>query len=81
MSAAVHSRSAVGEQFLELTPRPDTESDSPKLRDGDVIPVGRVQVPVDIGKLLEAAADVQKVLGRPLGSHVLVAGPVDWHRE
>jgi hydroxymethylglutaryl-CoA lyase len=36
---------------------------------------------IDIGKLLEAAAEVQKVLGRPLGSHVLVAGPVDWHRE
>jgi hydroxymethylglutaryl-CoA lyase len=35
---------------------------------------------IDIGKLLEAAADAQRVLGRPLGSHVLVAGPVDWHR-
>ena len=35
---------------------------------------------IDIAKLLQAAADVQKVLGRPLGSHVLVAGPVDWHR-
>jgi hydroxymethylglutaryl-CoA lyase len=35
---------------------------------------------IDIAKLLEAAADVQKVLGRPLGSHLLVAGPVDWHR-
>ncbi len=55
VSAAVHSRSAVGEQFLELTPQPGTDSDTgPKLRDGDVIPVGRVQVPVDIGKLLDA---------------------------
>jgi hydroxymethylglutaryl-CoA lyase len=36
---------------------------------------------IDIGKLLEAAADAQRVLGRPLGSHVLVAGPVDWHRR
>jgi hydroxymethylglutaryl-CoA lyase len=35
---------------------------------------------IDIGKLLDAAADVQRVLGRPLGSHLLVAGPVDWHR-
>jgi hydroxymethylglutaryl-CoA lyase len=33
---------------------------------------------IDIAKLLEAAADAQKVLGRPLGSHVLVAGPVQW---
>jgi hydroxymethylglutaryl-CoA lyase len=33
---------------------------------------------IDIARLLEAAADVQTVLGRPLGSHVLIAGPVDW---
>src|SRR3954466_443591 len=35
---------------------------------------------IDMSKLLDAASDAQKVLGRPLGSHVLVAGPVDWHR-
>jgi hydroxymethylglutaryl-CoA lyase len=35
---------------------------------------------IDMAKLLDAAADVQKVLGRQLGSHVLVAGPVDWRR-
>jgi hydroxymethylglutaryl-CoA lyase len=37
------------------------------------------QTGIDLDGLLEAAADVQKVLGRPLGSHVLTAGPVDWH--
>jgi len=56
VTAAVHSRSAVGEQFIELTPHAGTAKDTgPKLRDGDVIPVGRVQVPVDIGFLLDAA--------------------------
>jgi phospholipid/cholesterol/gamma-HCH transport system substrate-binding protein len=50
-SAAVHSRSAVGEQFLELTP---SSANAEKLRDGDVIPVGRVQIPADIGSLLDA---------------------------
>ncbi len=35
---------------------------------------------VDLPKLLEASAEAQKVLGRPLGSHVLKAGPVNWHR-
>lgn len=35
---------------------------------------------VDLPKLIEASAEAQKVLGRPLGSHVLKAGPVDWHR-
>lgn len=34
---------------------------------------------VDLGRLLDAARDVAVVLGRPLGSHTLVAGPVDWH--
>jgi hydroxymethylglutaryl-CoA lyase len=33
---------------------------------------------VDLEKLLAASRDVQGVLGRPLGSHVLVAGPVSW---
>jgi hydroxymethylglutaryl-CoA lyase len=35
---------------------------------------------IDLGKLLECARQVQKLLGRPLGSHVLIAGPVDWRR-
>ncbi len=33
---------------------------------------------VDLGVLLEASRSVQEVLGRPLGSHVLLAGPVEW---
>ena len=33
---------------------------------------------VDLARLLEAARAAQDVLGRPLGSHVLTAGPVDW---
>jgi hydroxymethylglutaryl-CoA lyase len=28
--------------------------------------------------LIEASRAVQAALGRPLGSHVLTAGPVDW---
>jgi hydroxymethylglutaryl-CoA lyase len=35
---------------------------------------------VDLPKLIEASSAVQEVLGRPLGAHVLRAGPVDWHR-
>ena len=34
---------------------------------------------IDLGALLECARDAQRVLGRPLGSHLLTAGPVDWH--
>jgi hydroxymethylglutaryl-CoA lyase len=35
---------------------------------------------IDLEKLVESAREVQRVLGRPLGSHVLTAGPIDWHR-
>jgi hydroxymethylglutaryl-CoA lyase len=34
---------------------------------------------VDLDALLESAREAQRVLGRPLGSHLVVAGPVDWH--
>src|SRR5262245_10798271 len=36
---------------------------------------------VDLKKLIAASSEVQKVLGRPLGAHLLTAGPIDWHRE
>jgi hydroxymethylglutaryl-CoA lyase len=39
-----------------------------------------VSTGVDLAKLIEASAEAQKVLGRPLGAHLLTAGPVDWHR-
>jgi hydroxymethylglutaryl-CoA lyase len=34
---------------------------------------------IDLDALLACSRRVQEVLGRPLGSHTLVAGPVDWH--
>lgn len=52
VQASVHSRSAIGEQFIELTPKTEEAHGRP-LRDGDVIPAGRVDVPVDIGRLLD----------------------------
>jgi hydroxymethylglutaryl-CoA lyase len=33
---------------------------------------------IDLEALLECARAVRDVLGRPLGSHTLVAGPIDW---
>ena len=38
-----------------------------------------IETGIDLAALLEASRAVQKVLGRPLGSHLLSAGPVDWH--
>jgi hydroxymethylglutaryl-CoA lyase len=38
-----------------------------------------IETGIDLDALLGAAREAQRVLGRPLGSHTLVAGPVDWH--
>jgi hydroxymethylglutaryl-CoA lyase len=36
---------------------------------------------VDLAKLLAASTSVQELIGRPLGAHLLTAGPIDWHPE
>ncbi len=38
-----------------------------------------VETAVDLDALLHAAREVQRMLGRRLTSHTIVAGPVDWH--
>jgi hydroxymethylglutaryl-CoA lyase len=38
-----------------------------------------IETGIELERLLEAARSAQEVLGRPLGSHVLTAGPVEWH--
>ncbi|WP_179473862.1 MCE family protein [Mycolicibacterium vinylchloridicum] len=52
LNAAVHSQSAIGEQYVELMPRNGT---SRPLRDGDVIPLSETSIPPDINELLDAA--------------------------
>jgi hydroxymethylglutaryl-CoA lyase len=37
-----------------------------------------IETGVDLAALIEASRAAQQVLGRPLGSHVLSAGPVQW---
>ena len=39
-----------------------------------------IETGIDLPALVEAVRAVQTTLGRPLGSHVLRAGPVDWRR-
>ena len=36
---------------------------------------------IDLERLVACAREAQRVLGRPLGSHVLTAGPVRWSRS
>ena len=39
-----------------------------------------IETGVDLARLIDASRAVQGMLGRPLGAHVLRAGPVEWHR-
>lgn len=50
LDAAVHSMSAVGEQYVELTPRTDA---GPALSDGSVIPRDRTAVPQRVAETLD----------------------------
>lgn len=50
VNAEVHSRSAIGEQYVELIPR--SGASSTVLKAGDVIPRDRASVPTDINTLL-----------------------------
>ena len=38
-----------------------------------------IETGIDLDALLEAARSIRDVLGRPLGSHTLTAGPIEWH--
>ena len=40
-----------------------------------------VETGIDLDAVVAMARRAQEVLGRPLGSHTLVAGPIDWHAE
>jgi len=40
-----------------------------------------IETGISLEGLLEASSAARHVLGRPLGSHVLTAGPVDWHES
>ncbi len=39
-----------------------------------------IETGIDLGALIEASRAAQELLGRPLGAHVLKAGPVEWRR-
>ena len=38
-----------------------------------------VRTGIDLVKLLEASRAAQAAIGRPLGSHLLTSGPIEWH--
>jgi hydroxymethylglutaryl-CoA lyase len=40
-----------------------------------------IETGIDLERLIAASAEVQRILGRRLTSHVLIAGPVDWNEN
>ncbi|MDX6744884.1 MCE family protein [Actinocorallia sp. A-T 12471] len=54
LTASVLRKSAVGEPYVELEPA-DAADAGPRLRDGDVIPLGRTKVTVEYQRLFESA--------------------------
>ncbi|WP_405136557.1 MCE family protein [Nocardia sp. NBC_01388] len=68
VDANVHSRSAIGEQYVDLVPR---TSSAPYLHAGSVIPRERTSIPGDIGTLLDTVNQSLKAL--PAGNlHTLI---------
>jgi phospholipid/cholesterol/gamma-HCH transport system substrate-binding protein len=57
VDAVVKSVSAIGEQYVDLIPRTDSE---PYLGDGDVIPLDRTSTPQDVGAMLDQADTLVK---------------------
>lgn len=49
VTATVSSKSAIGEQYVALTP---TSADGPRLGDGDVVPLARTTPPPDLAALI-----------------------------
>jgi hydroxymethylglutaryl-CoA lyase len=39
-----------------------------------------IETGIELERLLGCARRAQEILGRPLSGHLLIAGPVDWHR-
>ncbi|HWU20003.1 MAG TPA: MCE family protein [Nocardioides sp.] len=52
VTAAIHSRSAVGEQYVDLTPAAGSTTGA-YLADGSAIPIARTSYPVEIGPVLD----------------------------
>ncbi len=40
-----------------------------------------IQTGIDLERLIAASRAAGELLGRPLGAHLLRAGPIDWHRD
>ena len=67
--------------FGELGGSPLTPGATGNISTEDVVSMlheMEISTGVDLGRLLDASRAVQELLGRPLGAHVLSAGPIEW---
>ena len=67
--------------FGELGGSPLTPGATGNISTGDLVSMLHemgIDTGVDLERLIDASRAVQDLLGRPLGAHVLRAGPIDW---
>jgi hydroxymethylglutaryl-CoA lyase len=80
LSAGVHSFESA---FGELGGSPVSPGATGNISTEDLVSMldeMGIETGVDLVSLIDASRAAQELLGRPLGAHVLRAGPVDWRR-
>jgi hydroxymethylglutaryl-CoA lyase len=83
LAALEHGVDSFESAFGELGGSPLTPGATGNISTEDLVSMLEemgVATGVDLARLIEAGAAVQELLGRPLGAHLLSAGPIDWRR-
>jgi hydroxymethylglutaryl-CoA lyase len=83
LAALEEGVSSFESSFGELGGCPVPPGSTGNISSEDLVSILRemdVETVIDLKQLIEASRAAQEALGRPLGAHVLRAGPVDWHR-
>jgi len=83
LAALEHGVASFESAFGELGGSPLTPGATGNISTEDLVSMVHemgIETGVDLERLLAASRAVQDLLGRPLGAHVLSAGPIDWQR-
>lgn len=81
LAALEHGIDSFESAFGELGGSPLTPGATGNISTEDLVSMlheMEIETGIDLERLIEASRAVQELLGRPLGAHVLRAGPVDW---
>jgi hydroxymethylglutaryl-CoA lyase len=84
LAALEHGVDSFESAFGELGGSPLTPGATGNISTEDLVSMLHemgIETGVDLERLIDASRAVQELLGRPLGAHVLRAGPIDWQRS